>query len=47
MIISTVIQKVVNFSMNQMIIRKVGPEIFGLAAIQFELLLSTLLFISR
>ncbi|KXN84240.1 Oligosaccharide translocation protein RFT1 [Leucoagaricus sp. SymC.cos] len=35
------------FILNQSLIRMTSPEIFGAAAIQFELILSTILFLSR
>jgi oligosaccharide translocation protein RFT1 len=35
------------FSLNQAMFRMVSPKAFGTAAIQFELLLSTILFLSR
>ena len=37
----------VTFTANQAMLRLAGPEVFGVAAIQLELLLSTLLFLSR
>lgn len=42
-----VFQKLLTFSMNQVIVRLSSPEVFGIAAVQLELLLSTLLFLSR
>jgi len=35
------------FALNQVLVRLVSPQVFGTAAIQFELLLSTILFLSR
>ncbi|THH26816.1 hypothetical protein EUX98_g7368 [Antrodiella citrinella] len=35
------------FALNQTLVRLVSPQVFGTAAIQFELLLSTILFLSR
>ena len=35
------------FTLNQVLIRMASPEVFGAAAIQFELILSTILFLSR
>lgn len=35
------------FILNQLLVRLVSPQVFGTAAIQFELLLSTILFLSR
>lgn len=42
-----VFQKLLTFGMNQIIVRYSTPEVFGIAAVQLELLLSTLLFLSR
>lgn len=42
-----VFQKLLTFGMNQVIVRQSSPEVFGIAAVQLELLLSTLLFLSR
>jgi oligosaccharide translocation protein RFT1 len=42
-----VFQKLLTFGMNQVIVRHSSPEVFGIAAVQLELLLSTLLFLSR
>ena len=41
------IQKVLTFFLNQYLIASVGPSIFGQVAIQLELLLASLLFLSR
>jgi oligosaccharide translocation protein RFT1 len=46
-LILSVLQRVLLFLMNQCMLRLAGPEIFGVASIQLELLLSTLLFLSR
>lgn len=35
------------FALNQALVRLVSPQVFGTAAIQFDLLLSTILFLSR
>lgn len=35
------------FALNQALVRLVSPQVFGTASIQFELLLSTILFLSR
>lgn len=35
------------FTLNQALIRMASPEVFGAAAIQFDLILSTILFLSR
>ena len=42
-----IFQKLLTFSMNQLTVRYSTPEVFGIAAVQLELLLSTLLFLSR
>lgn len=39
--------RVFTFFLNQALVRYVSPQVFGTAAIQFELLLSTILFLSR
>ena len=39
--------RVFTFVLNQALVRYVSPQVFGTAAIQFELLLSTILFLSR
>ncbi|KAH9936072.1 Rft protein-domain-containing protein [Fomitopsis serialis] len=39
--------RVFTFILNQALVRYVSPQVFGTAAIQFELLLSTILFLSR
>ena len=39
--------RVVTFVLNQALVRLVSPQIFGTTSIQFELLLSTILFLSR
>jgi hypothetical protein len=41
------LQRVITFLLNQSMIAWTSPEIFGIAAISLELLLSTLLFLSR
>jgi oligosaccharide translocation protein RFT1 len=48
-LIFTVLQKLISFTLNQSLYAYfgIGPEILGQAAIQLELLLSTLLFLSR
>ena len=46
-ILVSVIQKIVTFALNQTMIATTSPEVLGEAAIQLELLLSTLLFLSR
>lgn len=47
LVLLQVITRVVTFFLNQILVRLSTPQIFGTAAIQFELLLSTILFISR
>lgn len=42
-----ILQRVITFSLNQSMIAWTSPEILGIAAISLELLLSTLLFLSR
>ena len=42
-----ILQKVLTFFLNQYLIASVGPSIFGQVAIQLELLLASLLFLSR
>ncbi|OBZ71080.1 Oligosaccharide translocation protein rft1 [Grifola frondosa] len=39
--------RIFTFVLNQALVRLVSPQVFGTAAIQFELLLSTILFLSR
>ncbi len=46
-IVLNVVQKVITFSLNNLLIRRTNPNIFGIAAVQLELFLSTLLFFSR
>jgi oligosaccharide translocation protein RFT1 len=41
------LQKLVSFALNQALINLTTPEVMGMAAVQLELLLSTLLFLSR
>ncbi|ORZ36105.1 Rft protein-domain-containing protein [Catenaria anguillulae PL171] len=42
-----VFSKLITFFCNQLLLRQVTPEIFGIASIQLELLVSTLLFLAR
>ena len=42
-----IFQKLSTFTLNQILLRNTSPEIFGIASIQLELLLSTILFLSR
>jgi len=46
-LIINVLQKLITFVCNQLMISRTNPEILGKAAIQLELLLSTFLFLSR
>ena len=39
--------RIVTFVLNQALVRLVSPQVFGTTSIQFELLLSTILFLSR
>lgn len=39
--------RMITFILNQVLVRLVSPQAFGTAAIQFELVLSTILFLSR
>lgn len=39
--------RVITFVLNQALVRLVSPQVFGTTSIQFELLLSTILFLSR
>lgn len=41
------VSRLFTFVLNQALIRMTSPEIFGAAVIQFELILSTILFLSR
>jgi len=41
------LSRLFTFALNQALFRMVSPEAFGTAAIQFELLLGTILFMSR
>lgn len=45
--IVSVVQKIITFCLNQIMVMSTSPEVLGQAAIQLELLLSTLLFLSR
>lgn len=41
------VSRIFTFALNQALVRLASPQTFGTAAIQFELLLSTILFLSR
>lgn len=43
----SVVQKIITFALNQIMVVSTSPEVLGQAAVQLELLLSTLLFLSR
>lgn len=42
MVLLSILQKIISFLLSQTLIRFTTPEIFGLAAVQLELWLSTL-----
>jgi len=41
------LSRLLTFSLNQALVRLVSPELFGTVSLQFELLLNTILFLSR
>ncbi|PCH40303.1 Rft-1-domain-containing protein [Wolfiporia cocos MD-104 SS10] len=47
LVLLQLLSRLFTFVLNQALIRIVSPQVFGTAAIQFELLLSTILFLSR
>jgi len=47
MLLTSIAKKIMNFGLKQILIRQSTPELMGAADIQLELLLSTLLFLSR
>lgn len=47
LVLLQVLTRIVTFLLNQILVRLSTPQVFGTAAIQFELLLSTILFLSR
>jgi oligosaccharide translocation protein RFT1 len=47
MVLVSGVQKIITFLLNSALVRRTHPGIFGVAAVQLELLLSTLLFFSR
>ncbi|KIM26738.1 hypothetical protein M408DRAFT_180306 [Serendipita vermifera MAFF 305830] len=47
LVLLQVLTRLVTFFLNQILVRLSTPQVFGTAAIQFELLLSTILFLSR
>lgn len=47
LVLLQLLSRVFTFILNQALVRLVTPQVFGTASIQFELLLSTILFLSR
>jgi oligosaccharide translocation protein RFT1 len=47
LVLLQLVSRIFTFVLNQLLVRLVSPQVFGTAAIQFELLLSTILFLSR
>lgn len=47
MLVTTVIKKLITFGLRQVLVRQVNPTLIGAAEIQLELLLSSLLFLTR
>ena len=47
LVLLQLLSRVFTFVLNQALVRLVTPQVFGTASIQFELLLSTILFLSR
>jgi oligosaccharide translocation protein RFT1 len=47
LILLQLLSRVLTFSLNQLLVRIASPSVFGTAAVQFDLVLSTLLFLSR
>nr|VWO98028.1 PvdL [Ganoderma boninense] len=47
LVLLQVFSRVITFVLNQALVRLVSPQVFGTTSIQFELLLSTILFLSR
>ncbi|KAF7795410.1 hypothetical protein EIP86_006568 [Pleurotus ostreatoroseus] len=47
LVLLQLLSRAFTFVLNQLLVRLVSPQVFGTAAIQFELLLSTILFLSR
>lgn len=43
----SIAQKIISFALNQFVIASIRPELLGVTSIQLELILSTLLFLSR
>ncbi|KAG8908982.1 Oligosaccharide translocation protein rft1, partial [Tulasnella sp. 403] len=47
LVLLQLLSRLVTFALNQSLVRLASPAVFGTASIQFELLLSTILFLSR
>lgn len=47
LVLLQLLSRIFTFILNQALVRLVTPQVFGTASIQFELLLSTILFLSR
>lgn len=47
LVVLQLLSRIVTFALNQALVRLASPAVFGTANIQFELLLSTILFLSR
>ncbi|KAM5542072.1 hypothetical protein V8D89_004382 [Ganoderma adspersum] len=47
LVLLQVFSRIITFVLNQALVRLVSPQVFGTTSIQFELLLSTILFLSR
>ncbi|KAI0042396.1 Rft-1-domain-containing protein [Auriscalpium vulgare] len=47
LVLLQLVSRLFTFALNQALVRLASPQVFGIAAIQFELLLSTILFLCR
>ena len=47
LVLHQLFSRIITFVLNQALVRLVSPQVFGTTSIQFELLLSTILFLSR
>lgn len=47
LILLQLLSRVLTFTLNQLLVRVASPSVFGTAAVQFDLVLSTVLFLSR
>jgi oligosaccharide translocation protein RFT1 len=47
LILLQLLSRVLTFTLNQLLVRVASPSVFGTAAVQFDLVLSTILFLSR